>query len=76
MRPQRRRFAPALGLFLGLMAGLGWPAAAWSQAWPAAKPIRLVIPFPPGGATDIIARQVAQRLSQGLAQQVVVDNKP
>ena len=76
MRPQRRRFAPALGLFLGLMAGLGWPAAAWSQAWPAAKPIRLVIPFPPGGATDIIARQVAQRLSQGLGQQVVVDNKP
>jgi tripartite-type tricarboxylate transporter receptor subunit TctC len=50
--------------------------AALAQAWPAAKPIRLVIPFPAGGATDIIGRTVAQKLSAALGQQIVVDNKP
>jgi tripartite-type tricarboxylate transporter receptor subunit TctC len=52
------------------------PVGAAAQAWPAAKPIRLVIPFPAGGATDIVGRQVAQKLSAALNQQVVVDNKP
>ena len=51
-------------------------APAQAQSWPAAKPIRLVIPFPAGGATDILGRTVAQKLSAALGQQVVVDNKP
>ena len=59
-----------------LAAALSLPLAALAQAWPAAKPMRMVIPFPAGGATDIIGRTIAQKLSTALGQQVLVDNKP
>ncbi|HEY0885652.1 MAG TPA: tripartite tricarboxylate transporter substrate-binding protein, partial [Ramlibacter sp.] len=49
------------------------PALAWA-AYPD-KPIRMVVPYPPGGATDVIGRIVAQRLSTALGQQVIVDNR-
>ena len=63
-------------LICAVTLALCGPMLALAQAWPAAKPIRMVIPFPPGGATDIIGRTVAQKLSATLGQQVVVDNKP
>ena len=56
-----------------LLAGAA--GSSWSQAWPA-KPIRLVVPFPPGGLVDNMARLIAPRLSQELGQAIVVDNKP
>jgi tripartite-type tricarboxylate transporter receptor subunit TctC len=56
-----------------LMAGVA--SSSWSQAWPA-KPIRLVVPFPPGGLVDNMARLIAPRLSQELGQAIVIDNKP
>ena len=60
-------------LALAASAALG-PALA-ADAWPS-KPIRLVVPYPPGGSSDIIARSIGQLISQELKQPVVIDNKP
>ncbi|MGH8617729.1 MAG: tripartite tricarboxylate transporter substrate binding protein [Burkholderiales bacterium] len=58
--------------FSGLLAA-ALPACA--QTWPT-KPVRLVVPYVPGGATDLVSRTVAERLTGVLGQQVVVDNRP
>jgi tripartite-type tricarboxylate transporter receptor subunit TctC len=51
------------------------PAAAWAQAYPN-KPVRVVIPFPPGGTLDTVGRMLAQKMSEQTGQTFVVENKP
>jgi tripartite-type tricarboxylate transporter receptor subunit TctC len=57
-----------------LACTFAWAAPAQAQ-YPS-KPLRFILPFPPGGGTDTLARAIGNRLSEGLGQQVVVDNRP
>jgi tripartite-type tricarboxylate transporter receptor subunit TctC len=66
----RRRLVQAMALALAVSGG-----SAMAQAWPS-KPISLVVPFPPGGTTDVLARALGEKLSQSLGQPVIVENKP
>ena len=50
-------------------------ATAQTADWPA-KTLRIVVPYPPGGSSDIIARSISQVLSESLKQSVIVENKP
>jgi len=66
----RRALATALVLFASLAS------PAWAQDTYPSRSIRLVVPYPPGALTDLLARAIAERLSAGLKEPVVVDNKP
>jgi len=63
----------ALMLMVGMIVGLD--RAAQAQTYPA-KPIHIIVPFAPGGITDVVARALGQRLSEAWKQQVVVENRP
>lgn len=59
-----------IGLMIALAAGM-----AAAQEWPS-RPVRIIVPFPPGQAADIIARVIAEKLGPSLGQQVIIDNRP
>lgn len=58
-----------------LAAGLLATTSVWAQSFPS-KPVRIVVPYAPGGGTDIISRQLAQRLQESWNQSVLVENRP
>jgi len=70
----RRSLLASAALGLAATTFLATPAA-FAQAWPN-KPIRIVVPFPPGGGTDIIARETSQRVAAATGWTFVIDNKP
>jgi len=72
MNVARRRF---LHLAAGMAALPALPSPAWSQAWPS-RPVRFIVPVPPGGALDIIARLLGQWLTERLGQTFVIENRP
>src|SRR5258707_13934612 len=70
------KLASTLGRAVALLAlALVAPVAAAQAPYPS-RPIKLVVPYPPGALTDLLARAIGERLTAGLKQPVIVDNKP
>jgi len=73
LRAPRRLFASVAALAL-LAGGFATASGTWAQAYPA-KPVRLVVAFPPGGGIDSVTRLLAPKLTEALGQQMIVDNR-
>ncbi len=75
LTPRRQALRTVLGAAALAVATFALPLAAQAQASYPDKPIRFVVPYPPGGGTDVVARIVQMRLQAALGQSVVIDNK-
>ena len=69
-----RRFA-LVGSALGALAGVIAAMPAWAQTAYPQRPVRMVVPFAPGGASDFVGRIMQPKLGEELGQQVVIDNR-
>jgi tripartite-type tricarboxylate transporter receptor subunit TctC len=58
-----------------IVAAIAAPTFAWAQTYPV-KPIRIIVPYPPGGGTDLVARFVGKQIGEQLGQAVIVENRP
>ena len=65
-----KRWLCAIALLL-----LGFGTQAWAQSWPS-KPIRVIVPYSPGSATDIIPRTIFAKVQEQLGQPIIVENRP
>lgn len=77
MKNKRAKILTTIGMLLGLSAAFAFFSASAvlaAEAYPS-RPVRLIIPFPPGGSNDIVGRLIASKLSESLGKQVVVDNR-
>ena len=70
----KAHFTSTIFCAIALLGALSSLHAAETASYPN-KPIRIVVPFPPGGSTDFFARSIGQKLSEAWGQQVIVDNR-
>jgi tripartite-type tricarboxylate transporter receptor subunit TctC len=75
MTMTHKRFTSSVAIALLALGALTTAPLAWAQAYPS-KPIRIVVGYPAGGASDVAARIVGQKLSERMGQPVVIDNRP
>jgi tripartite-type tricarboxylate transporter receptor subunit TctC len=76
MTPRRHLLASALLAGASFATAFGLPLAAHAQGAFPSKPVKIVVPFAPGGGNDVFARQLAKQMAETLGQQVIVDNRP
>lgn len=74
MKPNRRRILAVLGLLAAPLSTASFTANAQSGDFPN-KPIRFIVPFPPGGSNDVLSRYLGTKLSNRVGQQIVIDNR-
>ncbi|MGM4885597.1 Bug family tripartite tricarboxylate transporter substrate binding protein [Tardiphaga sp. 1201_B9_N1_1] len=70
-----KSFVRAVSVIAVMAAGAGSAETAFAQSWPN-RPIRMVVPYTPGGYTDLMARLVSEKMSAALGQPIVIENKP
>ena len=71
-----QRSFPAVGRLLGTCALMALAAASTAQQTYPQKPIRVIVPYAPGGTTDTVARLIGPKMSEGLGQPLIIDNRP